>query len=176
MYNIGDLVVYQKKVCKIKDIKEKFINENDYYILEPLNDPSLKLNVPTNDTLSVDKNEDSNKNNKLYIKIPPRFPEDKIEKNLENRFGEVEIEIIKSIGNNFSLSIKNILESFIDEDLREEIKDQFEKECRESPNYGMLQYENCQKLNEEGFIQAVWLMIYEGIRESKVALNDRKTH
>jgi len=100
----------------------------------------------------------------------------KIEKNLENRFGEVEIEIIKSIGNNFSLSIKNILESFIDEDLREEIKDQFEKECRESPNYGMLQYENCQKLNEEGFIQAVWLMIYEGIRESKVALNDRKTH
>ena len=40
----------------------------------------------------------------------------------------------------------------------------------------MLQYENCQKLNEEGFIQAVWLMIYEGIRESKVALNDRKTH
>ena len=48
MYNIGDLVVYQKKVCKIKDIKEKFINENDYYILEPVNDPSLKLNVPTN--------------------------------------------------------------------------------------------------------------------------------
>ena len=100
----------------------------------------------------------------------------KIEKNLENKRSKDEIEVIKSIGNNFSISIKNILESFIDEDLREEIKDQFEKECRESPNYGMLQYENCQKLNEEGFIQALWLMINEGIRESKVALNDRKTH
>ena len=49
----------------------------------------IKLNIPTNDTLSIDKNEDSNKNNKLYIKIPPRFPEDKIEKNLEEKNPEI---------------------------------------------------------------------------------------
>lgn len=51
MYNIGDIVIYQKKVCKIKDIKEKYFNNLDYYILEPTDDTSLKLNVPTNSEL-----------------------------------------------------------------------------------------------------------------------------
>jgi len=46
MYNIGDYIVYLKDVCKISAIKEKYMNDMDYYILIPINDTSLKLNVP----------------------------------------------------------------------------------------------------------------------------------
>lgn len=52
MYKIGDYVIYLKDVCKIFDIKEKYMNDTDYYILVPMNDESLKLSVPvTNETL-----------------------------------------------------------------------------------------------------------------------------
>ena len=48
MYNIGDYVVYLRDVCKISDIKRKYMNDMDYYILIPVNDNSLKLSIPTN--------------------------------------------------------------------------------------------------------------------------------
>ena len=48
MYIIGDYVVYLKDVCKILDIKMKYMNDTDYYILSPVNDNSLKLNIPVN--------------------------------------------------------------------------------------------------------------------------------
>ena len=48
MYNIGDYIIYLKDVCKILDIKEKYMNNTDYYILSPINDESLKLNIPIN--------------------------------------------------------------------------------------------------------------------------------
>ena len=44
MYNINDYVVYKRDVCKVSDIKK--INEKDYYILVPVNDESLTINVP----------------------------------------------------------------------------------------------------------------------------------
>lgn len=52
MYNIGDYVVYNKNICVICDLKENYIRGHDYYILKPLNDDSLKIDVPVNsDTL-----------------------------------------------------------------------------------------------------------------------------
>lgn len=48
MYNIGDYVVHLKDVCKIIDIKKKYLKDIDYYILEAISDPSLKIKVPTN--------------------------------------------------------------------------------------------------------------------------------
>lgn len=42
MKNIGDYIVCRKQVCKIKDIK------NYLYILEPIDDSSLTLQVPIN--------------------------------------------------------------------------------------------------------------------------------
>ncbi len=48
MYKVGDYVIYLKDVCQISAIKEKYMNDTDYYILVPLNDNSLKLNVPVN--------------------------------------------------------------------------------------------------------------------------------
>lgn len=48
MHKIGDYLIYNKDVCKILDIKEKFMNNKDYYLLIPINDNSLKLNIPIN--------------------------------------------------------------------------------------------------------------------------------
>lgn len=46
MYNIGDYVVYKRDVCKVKNIKKR---ENiDYYELEPIDDNSLKIEIPVN--------------------------------------------------------------------------------------------------------------------------------
>ena len=46
MYKINDYVVYKKDVCKIADIKEK--KEELYYILVPISDNSLKIDLPVN--------------------------------------------------------------------------------------------------------------------------------
>lgn len=73
-----------------------------------------------------------------------------------------EIEIAKSIGNTFSITIKEILESYLDDDLRREIKDQFLMDTRDSPQYEMLAYENCEHLTKTGFMQAIWLILSEG--------------
>ena len=48
MYNIGDYVVYKRDVCMILEIKENYYNDTDYYVLSPIKDSSLKINVPTN--------------------------------------------------------------------------------------------------------------------------------
>lgn len=42
MKNIGDYIVWRKEVCKIKDIK------NNLYVLEPIDDTTLTLQVPIN--------------------------------------------------------------------------------------------------------------------------------
>lgn len=48
MYNVGDYVIYLKDVCQVETIKEKYMNDTDYYILVPINDNSLKLSIPVN--------------------------------------------------------------------------------------------------------------------------------
>lgn len=48
MYKIDDLLIYKKDVCKVEEIKEKYLRDTDYYVLSPLTDPSLKIQVPTN--------------------------------------------------------------------------------------------------------------------------------
>ncbi len=85
-----------------------------------------------------------------------------IQSSLKDRMPDDEIEIAKSIGNTLSLSIKDILESYVDDELREDIKDQFLDDVCHGPNYKMLAYENCNQLNDNGFIQAIWLILSEG--------------
>lgn len=48
---VGDYVVYRKEVCKIKEIKEKYLNNQDYYRLVPVDDDSLHLDVPVNNEM-----------------------------------------------------------------------------------------------------------------------------
>ena len=47
MFKKGDLIVYKKDVCIVEEVKDKYINNLDYYILSPTTDKSLKIQVPT---------------------------------------------------------------------------------------------------------------------------------
>lgn len=47
-------VVYERDVCEIVEVKEKYIKGMDYYILKPLNDRSLKISVPVKSNLIRD--------------------------------------------------------------------------------------------------------------------------
>lgn len=44
MFKINDYLVFKKDVCKVKKIKQ--YNNEDYYILTPISDESLTINVP----------------------------------------------------------------------------------------------------------------------------------
>ena len=47
MFNVGDYVVYKRDVCRIKEIKKSHFNNQDYYVLIPIDDETLKIDVPT---------------------------------------------------------------------------------------------------------------------------------
>ena len=47
MFKQGDLLIYKKEVCIVENIKEKYIKDMDYYILTPITDKSLKIQIPT---------------------------------------------------------------------------------------------------------------------------------
>ncbi len=46
MYQVGEYLVYRRNVCKVVEIKEKFLNNLDYFVLIPLKDKSLKIEIP----------------------------------------------------------------------------------------------------------------------------------
>ena len=73
-----------------------------------------------------------------------------------------EIEIIKTIANSFSNYIKQILESFIDEDLLDQIKTRFKQDILDRPDYANLALENCKLLNDGGMIQAIEFVVRDG--------------
>lgn len=50
MFQIGDYIVYKRDVYKVKEIKKKYINDMDYYILIPRLDNSLKIEIPVTST------------------------------------------------------------------------------------------------------------------------------
>lgn len=56
MFKIGDYVVYKRDVCIVKDIKEKYFANNDYYLLSPIDDDSLTISLP------ISKSEDAIRN------------------------------------------------------------------------------------------------------------------
>lgn len=43
---IGDYVIYKKDTCQIKEIKKNKFNNNDYLVLRPIDDESLKIEIP----------------------------------------------------------------------------------------------------------------------------------
>lgn len=46
MYKVNDYLIYGKEVYKVYEIEEKKFNNEDYYLLRPIKDPSLKIEVP----------------------------------------------------------------------------------------------------------------------------------
>lgn len=45
MATIGDIVVYRRDVCKVKGLAEKYRDDEDYYILTPLDDETLTVYI-----------------------------------------------------------------------------------------------------------------------------------
>jgi len=48
MFKKNDYLIFQKNVCMVNDILPKVYNNQDYYVLVPIDDNSLSLKVPTN--------------------------------------------------------------------------------------------------------------------------------
>lgn len=46
MYKIGEYVVYRHDVCIIKEIKENKLIDNTYYVMTPVDDDSLIIEIP----------------------------------------------------------------------------------------------------------------------------------
>jgi len=46
MKNVGDYVVYKRDVCKVIEIRKNYFHGMDYYILVPIMDTSLKIQIP----------------------------------------------------------------------------------------------------------------------------------
>ena len=90
MYKINDYVVYKRDICKVIDIKKKYIKDLDYYCLELIRDNSLKVNVPVEDRLGHLRKPISKKEIELLIKrIPNIEPIDVDEKNIEMNYKEL---------------------------------------------------------------------------------------
>lgn len=51
MFKEGEYVVYTRDVCKIIEIKKNHLNNKDYYSMVPINDSSLKINIPVENKL-----------------------------------------------------------------------------------------------------------------------------
>lgn len=87
MYKINDYLIYGKDVCQVKGIELKKYNDKDYYLLIPVNDDTLKLEVPVEDPQNkirdLIKKEELKK---LINKIPDIETVDVEEKYLESEY------------------------------------------------------------------------------------------
>lgn len=91
MYKKGDYVVYRRDVCIIRDIKESKLKNTTYYVMNPIDDSSLIIDIPIKnkrgflrDVISTDKAK------KLIERIPKINPIENInEKNLDAKYKEM---------------------------------------------------------------------------------------
>lgn len=51
MFKKGEYLVYKREVCQVEEIKEKYRNNVDYYLLIPIDDKSLKIQIPVESPL-----------------------------------------------------------------------------------------------------------------------------
>ena len=69
MYKVDDYLIFGKDVCKVKGVEEKKYNDEDYYVLAPIKDETLKLEIPVSSTKIRDLITEDDLNN-LIEKIP----------------------------------------------------------------------------------------------------------
>ena len=91
MYKANDYLVYKKDVCKVKEIKKNKLNGLDYYILVPIDDDSLIIDVPTDNRIGYIKDIITKEEaEKLINSIPKIEPLSNIEdKYIENRYKDL---------------------------------------------------------------------------------------
>jgi len=91
MYKKDDFVVYKHDVCKIKDIKENRLMGNTYYVMTPIDDNTLIIDIPTDNRMGFLRDiiapEEAEK---LIEKIPEITPLENInEKYIEAQYKEM---------------------------------------------------------------------------------------
>lgn len=91
MYKKGDYVVYRRDVCIIKDIKESKLKNTTYYVVNPIDDSSLIIDIPIENKLGFLRDVIStDKAKKLIERIPEINPIENInEKNLDAKYKEM---------------------------------------------------------------------------------------
>ncbi len=91
MFEENDYVVYKKDVCKIREIKHNVMNGNDYYILLPIDDDSLVIDVPVDNRMGYLRNIVTKEEaEKIIDKIKNVEPLENInDKNIENTYKEL---------------------------------------------------------------------------------------
>ena len=83
---------------------------------------------------------------------------------ISHLYSKEDIDYALLMANTFAYDIKDIMEDFIDDDLREDIKDEFLK-LPDKPNYEPLELEIDSKLEGNYFIEALALILTSGIGE-----------
>lgn len=102
MYKVDDLLVYKKDVCRVKEIKYKYLRNTDYYVLSPITDDSLKIQVPV-DSKVIRNIISKEETNKIINTIP-------------------NIDIIKSDAKTLENEYKTLMQNGTHEDLIKIIK------------------------------------------------------
>ena len=90
MFNINDYVVYKKEVCRVKEIKENGLDNSSYYVLIPITDESLKIEVPTANRLGYLRNLISKEEiDEIIKKIPTIRIIEENDRLIENEYKEL---------------------------------------------------------------------------------------
>lgn len=83
---------------------------------------------------------------------------------ISDRYQKDEIDYALLVANTFAYDIKDILEKFIDDDLREDIKKEFLR-LSSQPNYEPLDLEIESRLEDDNFLESIALILTTGIGE-----------
>ncbi len=86
--------------------------------------------------------------------------------NFLREYSEEHVEVANITGNTFAKHIKDIITTFIDEKLRQDIKEEFTK-INDVPKYSELQYETSQVFKWDNFSKAIKLMLTQNIENIK---------
>ena len=84
---------------------------------------------------------------------------------ISHLYSKEDIDYTLILANTFAYDIKNILEDFIDENLREDIKGEFLK-LNDNPKYDALDFEIESKIENNYFIEALALILTSGVGET----------
>ena len=85
MYKENDYVVYKKEVCKVREINRNKITVTTYYILVPVDDESLIIDVPTDDRMGYLRDVISQKE---AYELIQKMPQIEPLQNIEDRYIE----------------------------------------------------------------------------------------
>ncbi|OYX43770.1 hypothetical protein B7Y94_00960 [Candidatus Saccharibacteria bacterium 32-49-12] len=90
MAKSGDIVVYRRDVCRVKDLIKKYRNDEDYYVLLPLNDETLTVYVSVENAAKLFRPVISREEaEELISKIPSIEPVEVGDRMIENVYRDL---------------------------------------------------------------------------------------